>query len=413
MQGMERIYTKLLFELLELFPCVAIVGVRQCGKTTLLQQLPSSWQLFDLEKGSDFDIISRDPDLFLRLHPEQVAIDEAQLLPELFAGLRVAVDANRTQPGRFIITGSSSPELISSISESLAGRVAILELAPFTFGETQRILTPGIANLIGSRAAIQDFQALTVPLDILQIQHDYWLRGGYPEPWLGNNSRFTKLWMQNYVQTYLNRDIRRLFPGLNQQKFRLFLHMLSNLSGTIINYSNVARTLGVSQPTVREYFHIAHGTFIWRHIPSYDKNSTKRIVKHPKGYLRDTGLLHFLLRLQSINDVLAHPVMGHSWEGMVIEEIVRGLNSLGLSYDYYHYRTGGGAEVDLVLEGEFGLLPIEIKYGQNVALRELRSIKDFVREHKCRYGLVINNDERVRLYDTNLVGIPFAACLRK
>ena len=154
MQGMERIYIKLLFELLELFPCVAIVGVRQCGKTTLLQQLPSSWQLFDLEKGSDFDIISRDPDLFLRLHPEQVAIDEAQLLPELFAGLRVAVDANRMQPGRFIITGSSSPELISSISESLAGRVAILELAPFTFGETQRILTPGIANLIGSRAAI-------------------------------------------------------------------------------------------------------------------------------------------------------------------------------------------------------------------------------------------------------------------
>lgn len=411
MQGMERIYIKLVFELLELFPCVAIVGVRQCGKTTLLQQLPSSWQLFDLEKGSDFDIISRDPDLFLRLHPEQVAIDEAQLLPELFAGLRVAVDANRTQPGRFIITGSSSPELISSISESLAGRVAILELAPFTFGETQRILTPGIANLIGSRAAIQDFQALTVPPDILQIQHDYWLRGGYPEPWLKNNSRFTKLWMENYVQTYLNRDIRRLFPGLNQQKFKLFLHMLSHLSGTIINYSNVARTLGVSQPTAREYFHIAHGTFIWRHIPSYDKNSAKRIVKHPKGYLRDTGLLHFLLRLQSINDVLTHPVMGHSWEGMVIEEIVRGLNSLGLSYDYYHYRTGGGAEVDLVLEGEFGLLPIEIKYGQKVALRELRSIKDFVREHKCRYGLVINNDERVRLYDTNLVGIPFAACL--
>lgn len=410
MQGMERIYKKLLFELLELFPCVAILGVRQCGKTTLLQQLPSSWQLFDLEKGSDFDIISRDPDLFLRLHPEQVAIDEAQLLPELFAGLRVAVDANRTQPGRFIITGSSSPELISSISESLAGRVAILELAPFTFGETQRVLTPGISNLIGSRADIQDFQALTVPQDILQIQHDYWLRGGYPEPWLGNNPRFTQLWMQNYVQTYLNRDIRRLFPGLNQQKFKLFLHMLSNLSGTIINYSNVARTLGVSQPTAREYFHIAHGTFIWRHIPSYDKNSAKRIVKHSKGYLRDTGLLHFLLRLQSINDVLAHPVMGHSWEGMVIEEIVRGLNSLGLSYDYYHYRTGGGAEVDLVLEGEFGLLPIEIKYGQNVALRELRSIKDFVREHKCRYGLVINNDERVRLYDTNLVGIPFAAC---
>ena len=411
MQDMKRIYQKLLFELLEFFPCVAVVGVRQCGKTTLLQHLASPWELFDLEKGSDFEIISRDPDLFLRLHPNQVAIDEAQILPELFASLRVAIDADRKQPGRFIITGSSSPELISSISESLAGRVAILELAPFTFGETQRILTPGIARLISSQAAIQDYQALTIPKDILQTQHDYWFRGGYPEPWVKNNPRFTNLWMQNYVQTYLNRDILQLFPGLNRQKFNLFLQMLRNVSGTIINYSNVARILGVSQPTAREYFHIAHGTFIWRHIPPYDKNSTKRIIKHPKGYLRDTGLLHFLLHLQSVNDLLAHPVMGHSWEAMVIEEILRGLNSLGISYDYYYYRTSGGAEVDLILDGEFGLLPIEIKYGQKVNLRELRGINDFIKEHKCRYGLVINNDQRVHLYNDRLIGVPFASCL--
>jgi predicted AAA+ superfamily ATPase len=411
MHDMERMYEKLLFKLLELFPCVAVVGVRQCGKTTLLKQLSSSWQLFDLEKSSDLEIISRDPDLFLRLNPAQVAIDEAQLLPELFSSLRVAIDADRGKPGRFIITGSSSPELINSISESLAGRLAILELAPFTFAETQQILTPEISYLISNQASIQDFQALTAPPNILQKQYDYWFRGGYPEPWVENNPRFSKLWQQNYVQTYLNRDIQQLFPGLNRQKFKLFLQMLSHLSGTIINYSNVARTLGVSQPTAREYFHIAHGTFIWRHIPPYDRNSAKRIVKHPKGYLRDSGLLHFFLHLQSINDLLTHPAMGHSWEGMVIEEILRGLNSLGTSYDYYHYRTGGGAEVDLILEGEFGLLPIEIKYGQKVSLRELRGIKDFMKENKCRYGLVINNDERVTLYDESLLGIPFAACL--
>jgi predicted AAA+ superfamily ATPase len=282
-----------------------------------------------------------------------------------------------------------------------------LELSPFTFGETQHSLTPGIAQLISNQVSIQDFQALALPSNIIQTQHDYWFRGGYPEPWLKNNPRFTKLWMENYVQTYLNRDIQQLFPGLNRQKFKLFIQMLSNLSGTIINYSNVARALGVSQPTAREYFHIAHGTFIWRHIPAYDKNAGKRIVKHPKGYLRDTGLLHFLLRIQDLNDLLSHPAMGYSWESMVIEEILRGLNSLGLSYDYYHYRSGGGAEVDLVLEGEFGLLPIEIKYGQKVPLRELRSIKDFIKDHKCRYGIVINNDERIRQYDNNLVGIPF------
>ena len=160
MHDMERMYEKLLFELLELFPCVAVVGVRQCGKTTLLKQLSSSWQLFDLEKSSDLEIISRDPDLFLRLNPAQVAIDEAQLLPELFSSLRVAIDADRGKPGRFIITGSSSPELINSISESLAGRVAILKLAPFTFAETQQILTPEISYLISNQASIQDFQAL-------------------------------------------------------------------------------------------------------------------------------------------------------------------------------------------------------------------------------------------------------------
>ena len=343
MQGMERMYQRLFAELLTLFPCVAVVGVRQCGKTTLVRQLAAPWQLFDLEKGSDFEIISKDPDLFLRLNSKQVAIDEAQLLPELFASLRVAIDAQRDIPGRFVITGSSSPELISSISESLAGRVAIMELAPFTFAETQHSITPGLARLIAGQAPLRDFQALLVPKDIIKDQHVYWFRGGYPEPWMKNNPRFTKLWMQNYVQTYLNRDIQRLFPGLNRQKFMLFLQMLSNLSGTIINYSNIARALGVSQPTAREYILIAHGTFIWRHIPPYDKNVSKRISKHPKGYLRDTGLLHFLLHLQGINDLLAHPGMGQSWEAMVIEEVLRGLNSLGVSYEYYHYRTSGGA----------------------------------------------------------------------
>ncbi|WPD24421.1 MAG: DUF4143 domain-containing protein [Candidatus Electrothrix scaldis] len=217
--------------------------------------------------------------------------------------------------------------------------------------------------------------------------------------------------MQNYIRTYLNRDIQQLFPGLNREKFRLFIQMLSNVSGTVINYSNVARTLGVSQPTARDYFHIAHNTFIWRHIPAYSQNTSKRIVKHPKGYLRDTGLLHFLLHLRSLNDLQAHPMMGHSWEAAVTEEILRGLDALGISYDYSYYRTGAGAEVDLILEGDFGVVPIEIKYSQKVLLRELRGIRDFIKEHDCPYGLVINNDEQVRQYEENLLGIPFACCV--
>lgn len=232
---------------------------------------------------------------------------------------------------------------------------------------------------------------------------------GYPEPWTKYNYRFTKLWMQNYMQTYIERDILRLFPGLNLQKYKLFIQMLANLSGQIINYSTVARTLGVSQPTVREYFQIAHGTFIWRNVPSYEKNATKRIVKHPKGYLRDTGLHHFMLHQYSLSDLLVHPLMGSSWEALVIENIIRGFTALGVHFDYYYYRTGAGAEVDLVLEGEFGLIPFEIKYTQSVSLKELRGLKAFIKERNCRYGFVINNNEKVTLIDENIIGIPFAA----
>jgi len=234
------------------------------------------------------------------------------------------------------------------------------------------------------------------------------LRGGYPEPWIKNNPRFQKLWTQGYIKTYLERDILRLFPNLQREKYQLFLQMLAQLSGTIINYSDVARTLGISAPTVREYFKIADGTFIWRHLPPYEKNATKRIVKHPKGYLRDSGLLHHFLHLHSLNDLLAHPQMGHSWESMVIENIIRGLNAQGIVFDYFHYRTSAGAEVDLVLEGEFGLLPIEIKYKQKVTLRELKGIRDFVENYNCPYGIVISNNERLGLIDDKLLNVPFS-----
>jgi predicted AAA+ superfamily ATPase len=165
--------------------------------------------------------------------------------------------------------------------------------------------------------------------------------------------------------------------------------------------------LSVSQPTIRDYFEIADGTFIWRKIPAYEKDAVKRIVKHPRGYLRDSGLLHHLLRIKDFNDLISHPSLGSHWEGFVIEEIIRGLQSIGVSFDYYYYRTGAGAEVDLVLDGEFGVVPVEIKYTQTVQAKDLRSIRDFVSERKCRLGIVINNDEKVRLYDDKIVGIPF------
>lgn len=405
---MKRHVFPLLQELLGLFPCVALLGVRQCGKTTLLQELLPGWRLFDLEKLADHDAIARDPDLFLRLNAERVAIDESQLLPALFPALRVAIDSRREAAGRFVITGSSSPELLSAIAESLAGRIAIIEMAPFSLAEAYELPPSPLYGLIAARAPLLDLAQLQPRLTLEQCA-DYWLHGGYPEPWIRDTPRFRKLWLQNYLQTYLDRDLPRLFPGLDRQKFRLFVQMLAQLSGSTINYAEVARALGVSQPTARDYFQIAHGTFVWRHLPAYEKDATKRVVKHPKGYLRDSGLLHYLLHLQGRDDLMAHPRMGASWEGMVIETLLRGFAAAGVDCQPFHYRTGGGAEIDLVLEGEFGMVPVEIKHTQHVDARSLRALRDFVAERGCRYGIVINNDEQPRLLDENLIGIPFAA----
>ncbi|MBC8434587.1 MAG: ATP-binding protein [Desulfobacterales bacterium] len=410
LQGMNRHYEKLLKEYLAFFPCVALIGPRQCGKTTLLQTLPRGWRVYDLEKQSDFQSLSQDPDLFFRLNPDKIAIDEAQLRPELFSALRVAVDEDRQSTGRFVITGSSSPKLVRAISESLAGRIGIIEMAPFSFSEVRKELSPPFFQFLTDRVHVRDFIDELKPLGDIRDVHEFWFRGGYPEPWLKKSKRFHSTWMNQYVGTYLYRDVAKLFPGINENRFRLFVQILAGISGNVINYSDVARSLGVSQPTVRDYFEIADGTFLWRTIPSYTRNTLKRVVKHPKGYFRDSGLLHYLLRIPDTDLLATHPVMGRSWEGLVIEEIIRGLNATGAGFDYYYYRTGGGAEVDLILEGEFGLIPIEIKYTQTVPAKQLRAMKDFIKDQNCGFGLVINNDECPRLYDEQIAGIPFA-CL--
>ncbi len=406
---MKRAYESLLFELLEAFPCVAIVGPRQCGKTTQLQSLPKSWKRIDLERAADFEVAARDPDLFLRLNSNHVAIDECQRLPQLFQALRVAIDERRDERGRFVITGSSSPDLLSSISESLAGRIAVIEMAPFAWSEIRTHSDPTLVDFLCDRhVGAVDIAGALSPRGELGDVHDYWFWGGYPEPLLAERERFRRLWMEQYVRSYLERDIALLFPGLNRDRFRLFLRLLGGLSGKVLNYSEVSRSLGVSQPTVRDYFEIAHGTFVWRRLSPFERNATKRIVKHPKGFLRDSGLLHHLQRIPDIQALLTHPQMGSSWEGMVIEELIRQLNACGIGFDPFYYRTSAGAEIDLVLDGDFGLIPIEIKYTSTVSPRSLRSLRDFVRERGCRMGLVINNDTEPRLYDENIVGVPFA-----
>ena len=409
---MKRSYASLLASYLAQFPCVAVLGVRQCGKTTLLQTLPANWKRFDLERRADHAVISRDPDTFFRLNPRQVAVDEAQVLPEIFPALRVAIDERRAEKGRFVITGSSSPALVGAVAESLAGRVGIIEMAPFSWEEVTE--TVGRDSFLGRlqdrKAGPGDLIAGLRPRGSLALAHEFWFRGGFPEPWVNPGDEFRARWVEQYLQTYLFRDVKRLFPGLDEIRFRRFVELLGGLSGRILNFAEVARALGVSQPTARDYFDIAHGSFLWRSVPAWTKDVVKRVVKHPRGYLRDSGLLHTLLRIPDGAALLSHPQMGGSWEGMVVEEILRQLNALGVAHDYAYYRTGAGAEVDLVVTGHFGRLAVEIKHNSTVSAGDLRSLGDFVAQQRARVGVLINNDALPRQYEQNLIGLPFT-CL--
>jgi uncharacterized protein len=404
---MKRYYKALLDRYIATFPCICILGSRQCGKTTFLKELPDVWTRYDLEKESDFRIITNDPDLFFKLNPANVAIDEAQIFPGLFKALRVAIDADRSRKGRFVITGSSSPNLVRGISESLAGRVGIIEMAPFSLCEAFACASSPLTDwLVASPSSLADLHHALAPSLTIADAHDYWLSGGYPEPWLSKSDDFRHDWYNAFIQTYLYRDIGALFPRIDKARFLFFINLLLASSGSIINYSDIARSLGITAPVVKDYFAIAHDTFVWRTVPPFSKKSTHRLVKHPKGYVRDSGLFHRLQHITTLDMLLAHPRMGASWEGMIIEELLRSLNSKGVACDYSFYRSNGGAEVDLVLEGDFGLVPIEIKHGSQFGLKQLTGIVSFVEELHCRFGLVITTGDKPQWFTEKLLGVP-------
>jgi predicted AAA+ superfamily ATPase len=377
--------------LLDMFPIVAIIGARQSGKTTLARTVCADWMYVDLEKTSDFNRVEFDPEFFLSEHPEHVIFDEAQLLPKLFELLRSSVDEQREKKGRFLLTGSSSFSLLTQISETLAGRVAIVELGTCKANELANKPMNKFYTLLQNELSPQCFKSLEPPLISLQdIQHAWYL-GGYPEPALKDDTNFYWHWMENYEQTYIYRDVARQYPKLNKVSYQRFISILSQLSGTILNKSEIARALEVSEGSIREYLNIAEGTFLWRALPSYEKSGIKSTIKMPKGHIRDSGLLHSLLGITHPEKLYSNPIVGRSFEGFIIEEIIKGISATMLTHwSPCYYRTRGGAEIDLILEGPFGCLPIEIKHGANVTKRQLTSLEQFVIDQQLPFGLLVN-----------------------
>lgn len=307
---------------------VALLGPRQCGKTTLAQELVDihSPNYFDLEDQSSL-IALADPKGVLEPLKGLVVIDEVQQRPELFPVLRVLLD-RKPLPAKFLILGSASPDLLRQSSESLAGRLELVEMGGFDLAE------------VGQEKA-----------------SSLWLRGGFPLSFLAKNDLDSFTWRKSFIKTFLERDMREQGIELPAVTLHRFWAMLANSHGQIWNAVPIASSLGISQPTVRKYLDILAGIFMVRQLQPWHVNVKKRQVKSPKIYLRDTGILNSLLELKTEAEVLRHPSCGASWEGFVIEQLIRVLE---IDHSYF-WATHQGAEIDLVFNKGGRMYGVEIK----------------------------------------------------
>ncbi|HEX9783523.1 MAG TPA: ATP-binding protein [Opitutaceae bacterium] len=309
---------------------VAIEGPRQCGKTTLARAIAEAnpeVTFFDLESPADLQRLAT-PEQTLRPLRGLVVIDEAQRLPELFPMLRVLLDRPDV-PARFLLTGSASPELVRGLSESLAGRIGIVDLAGFDLAET----------------GTDTLRAL-------------WLRGGFPRSFFAADDRASFAWRQDFIRTFLERDLPQLGITIPSATLRRFWTMIAHFHGQTWNSAEFARSLGVDEKTARRYLDILAGAFMVRVLPPWFENLGKRQVKAPKIYVRDTGVLHALHGLGTIDELLGHPKLGASWEGFVIEQLI----SLLATRDTYYWGTHAGAELDFMTILRGRRHGFEIKY---------------------------------------------------
>jgi len=323
------------------FPVVGIIGSRQTGKTTLVKHIIPLIQrhviYLDLESIGDYQKLEN-PELYFRQHVDKcVIIDEIQSKPELFPILRSIIDQDR-KPGRFIILGSASPDLLRQSSESLAGRISYLNLPPLNLLEVIRT----------------------------KNMFDHWFKGGFPLALLNVEKEMAALWLDDFIQSYTQRDLPALGLSANPVIIRRLWIMLAHLNGQVLNYSDIGRSLQVSSPTIKSYIDFFESSFLVRRIEPYFFNIKKRIVKSPRIYLTDTGILHRLLNISDFESLQAYPLIGNSWEAYVANQIASLLDS---NIDLHFYRTKEGSELDLLFVKT--LKPVataEIKYTSSPSL---------------------------------------------
>jgi hypothetical protein len=362
----ERKAISLIKQVTEQFPVVSIIGPRQCGKTTLAKVFLRG-EYFDFEKPSDLQVFSGDAELALRRFGGPLILDEAQNLPELFPLLRSMIDQNRRQSGRYFLLGSVNPDLIKKISESLAGRVGMVELTPFLYEESIRV---------------------GIDLD------KHWLRGGFPDACMEKTESRRLLWMENYMRTFIERDLPRLGRRISPVQMRRLMGMIAHHHAGILNSSDFGRSMGITYHTVNELLDLIEGHFLIRRLPPYHANLRKRLVKSPKLYLRDSGILHFLLGIPNERQLLQSPQRGNSWEGYLMEQIITKEQIERVGSQFYFYRTHAGAEIDLLIDRGHERIGFEFKCAVSANPKDWSNLQRGIEDKVIDRGFLVYMGER-------------------
>jgi uncharacterized protein len=336
----RRVAQSKILSLWQEFPAVAVLGPRQVGKTTLAVEIADAAQgehiYLDLESPSDVNRLADPEDYFSRQKGRLIILDEVQRVPELFPVLRGVIDRARREghrTGQFLILGSASLDLLRQSSETLAGRIAYTELTGLTCNEVSR-----------------------------DQQDQLWLRGGFPDSFLAASDESSLRWRLNFIATYLERDVPQFGPRIPAVTLRRLWTMLAHSQGGQVNTAQLGANLDISLPTAKRYLELLEDLLLIRTLRPWSGNIGKRLVRTPKVYIRDSGLTHALLNITTPEDLLGHPVVGASWEGFVVENL---LSCLPAGATYWFYRTSAGAEIDLVIEhGPGNIFAIEIKRSQ-------------------------------------------------
>jgi predicted AAA+ superfamily ATPase len=357
----ERLLGSRLLDLARRFPAILLLGARQAGKTTLARAVFRAHPYVDLEDPRTAQRFRDDPRFALDALPDGAILDEAQAVPELFAALRGAIDAQRGRAGRFILLGSAQPGLIRGAAESLTGRVAVAELDPLTACEAAT----------GER-----------PVNWRTL----WLKGGFPDA-LGGDFRE---WWEAYLRTLLERDLPQYGVAADPLFARRLLTMLAHQHGGLLNASALGASLGVSYHTVQRHVDVFESVFLVRRLRPYFRNVGKRLTKAPKLFLRDPGLLHHLLNIGTLDELDAHPSRGASWEGFVAEDVLRRERVARPASQPWFWRTQAGAEIDLLVDRGDSRVAIEIKVGRGAAARALRVLSGALEDVRADRAWIVD-----------------------